>query len=207
MSAIYRGLEGFNATQISKLLRMELAKRYNFTEYAVMWNSDLLSPQININFLPSIVDGHLNHAAFRHAEVSGEMLLPIVSQRWRIGADVVHEITHALQQPCPVIGCSDDQLFVMEMEAHLNERQHIKEMIEALPMAKYADDAFNYLVAASLPNVRWAESLEKPIQKDLCEDIILGYELDLKKIKKSTLKKYNCQMQFWNSHLTSRRRK
>lgn len=197
----------FNTTPTSKSLRMDLAHRHNFSEYAVMARPDLLSPQFNISFLPSVVDGHLNHAAFRHGETSGEMLLPVVSQRWRIGADVVHEITHALQQPCPIVGCSDDRLFEMEMEAHLNERQHLKEMVEILPMSKYADDAFNYLVAASLPNVMWANTLQKPVQRDLCEDVIISYQLDPAKIQNGTLKKFNCQMQFWNSHLTSRRRK
>lgn len=183
----------FNSTATSEALRMELMRRYNLSQYAVMNKPELLQPHFNVVFLPSIYDGHLNHAAFQHGEKSGEIRLPIVSQRWRIGADVVHELTHALQRPCPSAGCSDDRLFEMEMEAHTNERQHLKEMTLMMPTTKYANDAFNYLVAASLPNVEWANNLQKPAAENLCADVISSYRLDPEKIRKTTFEKFNCQ--------------
>lgn len=180
-----------NQTPTSQKLRLELISKYGVSEYAAMSSPDDLEPILKVIFLPSISNGQLNHPAFQHNKNGGEIILPIVNQRWRIGADVVHELTHALQTPC-LQTCTDDQLFQMEMEAHLNERQHIKEMRELFPLTQYADDTFNFLVAASLPNIVWTTSVQKPIERHLCEDVISGYNFDAKKIKKSSFKKFNC---------------
>jgi len=194
-----------NQTPTSQRLRRELMQRFGVSESAAMYSPDLLAPQIEVAFVPSIVNGELNHPAFRHGDIGGKIVLPIVSQRWRIGADVVHELTHALQDSCGPI-CTDDKFFEMEMQAHLNERQHTKEMIQLFPLSKYADDAFNYLVAASLPNVEWVQNIQKPLKTDLCTDVILSYKLDPTKIKPSTKIKYNCQLPSSASGAASRRK-
>lgn len=183
----------FNSTPTSTRLRSELMQKHGLSKIAVMSDPEFLKPHFEVSFVPSMLDGHLNRAAFRHGDKTGHITLPVVSQSWRIGADVVHELTHALQQPCPLAGCSDDRLFEMEMEAHINERQHLKEMVQMMPMTKFADDAFNYLVAASLPNVEWSNVIQKPIKRDLCEDVVLNYQFDPKKIHRDTFKKFNCQ--------------
>lgn len=194
----------FSTTQTSQRLRKELVLKFGVSQLGAMSSPDYLMPLFQVSFLPSILDGELNHPAFRHGERGGEILIPIVSQTWRIGADVVHELTHALQGPCGP-GCTDDRLFQMEMEAHTNERQHLKEMVEMQPLTKYADDAFNFLVAASLPNIEWATSYQAPIKRDLCEDVILGYKLDIGKIRASTLSQFNCQLHSKTLKLASRR--
>lgn len=180
-----------NKTPTSQSLRRQLMARYGFDEYSAFYSPESLLPHLKINFVPSILGGKLNHAAFIHLGNSGELTIPIVSQTWRIGADVVHELVHALQTPCNS-GCDDDKIFDMEMEAHSLERQHLQEMIQMDPVTKYADDAFNYLVAASLPNVEWATTLRKPVKGNLCVDVISNYKLDIEKISSQTLAKYNC---------------
>ncbi|MBL7544532.1 MAG: hypothetical protein JNL11_12010 [Bdellovibrionaceae bacterium] len=181
----------FSETPTSKRLRNELATKFDLP-YLVRFNDhQYLAPKFQLKFVPSIVDGKLNHAAFVHGENFGEIILPSISQQWRVGADVVHELVHALQEPCPM-PCSVDRRFEMEMEAHQIERVHIEEMIKEAPETKYASDAFNYLVAASLPNVEWSTTLQSPIQKDLCTDVIEGYQFDVRKISDVTLKKFDC---------------
>lgn len=192
-------------TPTSELLRKQLIQKFGVNEVGAMFDPDLLKPQFNVSYIPSIEKSQLNHAAFHRGDNGNEIILPIVTQAWRIGADVVHELTHALQVPCGP-DCTDDRLFEMEMEAHTNERQHLKEIIELFPAAKYASDAFNYLVAASLPKVTWVDQLQKPLEQSLCVDVILNYQLDPEKIQTKTMKKFNCQFQLKNLKSTSRRK-
>ncbi len=178
-------------TTTSQRLRNELVNKFGVSLLGAMHSPDLLKPVFNVSYVPSIADGELNHPAFRHGSIGGEIVLPIVSQRWRIGADIVHELTHALLGPCGA-KCNDERIFEMEMEAHLNERQHLKEMTVLSPLTKFANDAFNFLVAASLPNVEWADSIQTPVENELCEDVILNYGLDKTGIRPITLRKYSC---------------
>lgn len=180
-------------TLTSLSLRKLIMKKYNVSQDAVMNCPDCLMPKLKIDFLPSILNGELNHAAFIHGQENSYIRIPIVSQQWRIGADIVHELAHALQDSCGNI-CSDEKIFILEMEAHTLERQHIKEMTEMYPATVFANKAFNYLVAASLPNVVWSSEYQTLEPDNLCHEVIMNYKLDILKISKTVLNKFNCTL-------------
>ena len=180
-----------NETPTEKSLMAQLVQKFGVDPDGAEIDPVLLQPHFTVAFTPSLNAGRLNHAAFRHGNVGSEIVLPTITQGWRIHADKVHELTHALQTPCEM-PCSEDRLFNMEMEAHTNERTHIAEMIGLNPPVEYARTAFNYLVAAGLPSVEWSDNVIPPLQRSLCDDVMLGYGFNPANISSASMRQWNC---------------
>ncbi|MCB0415956.1 MAG: hypothetical protein KDD50_16580, partial [Bdellovibrionales bacterium] len=172
-------------------LRMKLRKKFGFSKRTVLERPKNMEPQLKLTTLPSIDGNTLNKPAFHQSRIGSEIVIPIANHAWRTAADLVHEVTHALQ---PNFGSSmtDEQRFQNEMEAHLSERQFISQIGKSNPLYAQLTPYFNYLVGAALPRVEWVDQNVVIEPQKLCEDVIETYNIDTNSILPEILKKYGC---------------
>lgn len=185
----------FNITRTSLNLRLKIAWQEGVSFLGMLARPDWLAPHFTLYLTPSIVGSDLNHAAFHHSGENGKIFIPIGTPAWRMSADVVHELTHVLQLKNGR-GNSDDDRFQNEMEAHLNEREHVVELSKVFNTSPqmYAQllQVFTYTASATLPLVRWVNGETAPHRMSLCDQVIETYKLNRNHISSESLNRFNC---------------
>lgn len=150
-----------------------------------------LSGKFDFIFSPTIELNDITHAAYHSFGHRIQFAIPLLNPTWRVVADMIHEMTHAIQTYSG--SNSSDQTFRNEIEAHRNERAYLNDLSKNSDVLKSLIKSYNYIVAAEVPKVRFADSIVKSPELTLCDEIISSYGLDRSQISEDFLKRYDCR--------------
>jgi hypothetical protein len=150
-----------------------------------------LSDKFDFNFSPTVQLTDVKHAAYHSFGKKIQFAIPLLNPTWRVVADMIHEMTHAIQTTAGPN--SNDQIFKNEIEAHLNEWEYLNDLGKSYDVLESLIKSYNYIVAAEVPKVRFVDSLVKSPELPLCDEIISSYGLDRSQISEALLKKYDCK--------------
>jgi hypothetical protein len=151
-----------------------------------------IADQFEFKFSPTIGLNDISRAAYHATGKRVQFTLPLLNPTWRVAADMIHEITHALQSDSG--SEKDEQKFLNEMEAHLNERAFLKGVARRSELAALAIGANNSIVAAGVPFVEFADPKHQSGSPTLCENVLRTYRIDRAKVSRDVLRRYDCAL-------------
>lgn len=151
----------------------------------------VLSDKFTFEFTPTIGLTEIQRPSFHSSVTKTKFTLPLLNPTWRVVADMIHEMTHAVQEHSS--NDSQEQLFKNELEAHQNERAYLASLAEKYPVIKKAIATHRAIVAAGVPNVEFVDSASavKP-ELALCENILKSYNLSRDRISPDVLIQAGC---------------
>ncbi len=178
-------------TTTAQALRAKLAKRFGYQAQDWALNKDL-QDKVQFDLVPTILESDINHPHYHSpGKVQAKITLPLGIPKWRVSADLVHEMVHMLQSPISH-EMSDEEILTVEFEAHQAERRHIAELIEQNPVLKVAVPSLNYVVASAIPLGAFGKS--PGTDENLCGNILKEYKLNSVKISVDTLSRLKCSV-------------
>lgn len=152
----------------------------------------IISEKFSFEFSPTVGLTEIHRASFHSSAARTKFALPLLNPTWRVVADMIHEMTHAVQEHSS--NDSQEQRFKNELEAHLNERAYLASLAEKYPVIKDAIASQRAIVAAGVPNVEFVDAVaDVKSELALCENILKSYNLSRDRISPEVLAKAGCR--------------